>query len=62
MKMRDVLRLLQEDGWYQVATQGSHRQYRHSTKSGLVTISGKPGDDVPRGTLKSIMRQAGLES
>jgi predicted RNA binding protein YcfA (HicA-like mRNA interferase family) len=62
MKVRDVLKLLREDGWYLVATEGSHRQYKHPTKQGRVTAPGKPGDDLAHGTLKSILRQAGLKN
>lgn len=58
MKVRDVIKLLETRGWILVRTRGSHRQYRHQTKGGLVTIAGKPGDDLPPGTLKSILKQA----
>ena len=60
-KVRDALRLLTDDGWYLVATRGSHRQFKHPVKPGRVTISGNTGDDVRPGTLASIKRQAGLE-
>ena len=49
------------NSWYLARTRGSHRQYRHPTKSGLVTIAGKPGDDCAPGTLNSILKQAGLK-
>jgi predicted RNA binding protein YcfA (HicA-like mRNA interferase family) len=61
MKVRDVLTLLREDGWYLKETQGSHRQFKHSTKLGRVTVPGKPNDDLPPGTLNSILKQAGLK-
>jgi predicted RNA binding protein YcfA (HicA-like mRNA interferase family) len=61
MKVRDVLRLLNDDGWHLAAMQGSHRQYKHPTKAGRVTVSGKPNDDLPPGTLNSVLRQAGLK-
>jgi predicted RNA binding protein YcfA (HicA-like mRNA interferase family) len=61
VKVRDAIRLIERDGWYLVATRGSHRQYKHSTKSGRVTIAGKPSDDLAPGTLNSIMKQAGLK-
>ena len=61
VKVRDVLKLLQEDGWRLVATEGSHRQFKHSTKAGRVTVPGKPGHDLPVGTLNSILRQARLK-
>jgi predicted RNA binding protein YcfA (HicA-like mRNA interferase family) len=59
--VRDVLRRLADDGWVLVAQKGSHRQFRHPTKPGRVTVPGKPSDDIPTGTYKSILRQAGLE-
>jgi len=62
MKVREVVRLLMDDGWVQVAQKGSHRQFKHSLKPGKVTVPGKMSDDLPPGTLKSILRQAGLES
>ena len=61
MKVRDVLRLLRDDSWYLVVTEGSHRQFKHLTKPGRVTVPGKPNDDLPHGTLKSILKQAGLK-
>lgn len=61
MKVRDVMRLLMDDGWEQVSQKGSHRQFEHTAKAGKVTVPGKMSDDVPTGTLKSILRQAGLE-
>jgi predicted RNA binding protein YcfA (HicA-like mRNA interferase family) len=61
MKVRDVIRLLEEDGWGQVAQKGSHRQFKHPAKSGKVTVPGRPSDDLPTKTLKSILKQAGLE-
>lgn len=60
MKVRDVIKMLEEDGWYLVATRGSHRQYKHSGKPGRVTVPGKPGDDLAPGTLNSVMKQARL--
>ena len=61
MKIREVLDLLRDDGWYLDRTKGSHQQYRHPTKKGLVTVSGKPSDDLAPGTLNSILKQAGLK-
>ena len=61
MKVRDVIRRLEDDGWYLERTKGSHRQFAHPTKTGKVTVAGKPNIDVPIGTLKSIWRQAQLE-
>ena len=61
MKVSEVLRMIQDDGWFQVATRGSHRQFKHSTKTGRVTVPGKPSDDLAPGTLNSILKQAGLK-
>jgi predicted RNA binding protein YcfA (HicA-like mRNA interferase family) len=61
MKVSEILRLLNEDGWFLVATRGSHRQYKHAFKPGRVTVAGKPGDDLAPGTLNSILKQAGLK-
>jgi predicted RNA binding protein YcfA (HicA-like mRNA interferase family) len=61
MKIRDIIRIIEDDGWYIVATRGSHRQYKHPTKLGRVTISGNPGHDVMPGTLNSILKQARLK-
>ena len=61
MKVREAIRLVEADGWYQVAMRGSHRQYKHATKPGRVTIAGKPSDDLAPGTLNSILKQAGLK-
>ena len=61
MTVREVIKQLADDGWFEVSQRGSHRQFKHPTKSGKVTVSGRLGDDVRIGTLKSILRQAGLE-
>jgi predicted RNA binding protein YcfA (HicA-like mRNA interferase family) len=61
MKVRDIIKLIEADGWYLVVTKGSHRQYKHPTKPGRVTISGHPGDDLGPGTLNSILKQAKLK-
>ena len=61
MKVRDVIKLIEQDGWFWERTKGSHRQYRHQVKHGTVTIAGHPSDDVPRGTLNSVLKQAGLK-
>ena len=60
-KVREVLEMLETDGWYQVAIRGSHRQFKHEQKSGRVTVAGKPGDDLAPGTLNSILKQAQLK-
>ena len=61
MKVRDILSMLSEDGWYLDRTRGSHRQYKHPAKPGVVTVPGKPNDDLGPGTLNSILKQAGLK-
>lgn len=61
MKVRDVVKRLQDDGWYLARTKGSHRQFKHPTKQGIATVSGNMGVDVPIGTLKKIWRQAQIE-
>ena len=61
MKIRDVLKMLEEDGWSAVRQRGSHRQFKHATKPGIVTVAGKPGDDVAPSTLNSILKQSGLK-
>jgi predicted RNA binding protein YcfA (HicA-like mRNA interferase family) len=61
MKVREILRMIEDDGWYLVRTKGSHRQFRHSSKPGTVTVAGRDSLDVPPGTLNSILKQAGLK-
>lgn len=61
MKVRDVLKAIRKDEWYLVRTRGSHRQFKHDEKPGLVTVPGKPGDDLAVGTYSSILKQAGLK-
>ena len=61
LKIREVIRMVESDGWALVAQKGGHRQYKHAAKSGRVTISGNLGDDVKPGTLSSIKRQGGLK-
>jgi len=61
LKVRELMRLVEADGWRYVRTTGSHRHYKHASKPNVVTIPGHPGDDVPVGTLKSILKAAGLE-
>jgi len=53
--------MIEDDGWCLIATKGSHRQYRHSSKTGRVTIAGHLGDDLSPGTLNSILKQAKLK-
>jgi len=61
VKVRDVIKMIESDGWYLVVTKGSHRQYKHPKKSGRVTIAGHPSHDLAPGTLNSIVKQAQLK-
>ena len=61
MKVSEILELLKCDGWYVARMRGSHRQFKHPGKAGLVTVAGKHGDDLAPGTLNSILKQAGLK-
>jgi len=60
MKIRDVIKLVEEDGWRFRSQAGSHRQYTHPAKPGRVTIAGHPSKDLAPGTLRSILKQAGM--
>lgn len=61
MKVKEVIAIIEADGWYLVRTRGSHRQYKHPVKPGKVTVAGKPSDDLGPGTLNSIYKQGGLK-
>jgi predicted RNA binding protein YcfA (HicA-like mRNA interferase family) len=61
MKVRAIIKLIERDGWRKVRQAGSHRHYRHPTKSGTVTVAGHPHDDLHPKTEASIMRRAGLK-
>lgn len=61
MKVKEVIKLIEKDGWYQARQKGSHRQFKHSSKKGLVTINGKPSDDLTPFLENSILKQAGLK-
>ncbi len=61
MKIRDIIKIIEQDGWYLVATRGSHRQYKHPKKPGRVTIAGHPNDDLAPGTLNSVYKQAQID-
>lgn len=61
MKVRELIKQLEDDGWYQARMRGSHRQFKHSSKPGTVTVAGKPNVDIPPGTLNNILKQAGLK-
>ncbi|NBD18164.1 MAG: addiction module toxin, HicA family [Cyanobacteria bacterium] len=61
MKVKEIIRLIENDGWQLARTKCSHRQYKHPTKRGLVTIPGKANDDIAPGTENSILKQAGIK-
>jgi predicted RNA binding protein YcfA (HicA-like mRNA interferase family) len=61
MKVSELLRVLEKNGWFLVRQRGSHRQFHHASKSGTVTVAGKPSIDVPPGTLSSVLKQSGLK-
>jgi len=61
MKVREVIRRIEADGWYRVRIKGDHRIFQHPTKSGIVVIPGSLGADIPIGTMRSVFRQAQLE-
>jgi predicted RNA binding protein YcfA (HicA-like mRNA interferase family) len=60
MKVKEAIRMIENDGWFMVRRKGSHRQFKHKSKKGLVTIAGHLNDDLAKGTLNSILKQAGL--
>jgi predicted RNA binding protein YcfA (HicA-like mRNA interferase family) len=60
VKIRVVIKALEQAGWVLVATRGSHRQFKHPHRPGRVTVAGRPSDDLAPGTLKSIARQSGM--
>lgn len=60
MKVKELIKLIEADGWVQIRMKGSHRQFKHPIKVGIVTVAGKPSVDVPVGTLKNALKQAGL--
>ena len=61
MKVREIIRLLEDDGWFLIAMRGSHRQFKHPTRPGRVTVAGKPSEDLAPGTLNSILKRSGLK-
>lgn len=61
LKVRDVMKKIEADGWYLVTTKGSHRQYKHPLKPGRITLAGHPADDLATGTLNSIFKQANIK-
>lgn len=62
MKVREIIKIIENDGWYLKRIKGSHRQYKHNMKKGLVTVSGHFNDDIAIGTLKSILKQSGIDN
>lgn len=61
MKIREMIRLIEDDGWFIIRQKGSHREFKHPAKTGRVTIAGNLNDDLAPGTLNSILKQAGLK-
>lgn len=61
MKIKELIEILESDGWYVARVRGSHRQFKHRFKSGTVTVAGKPSTDIPPGTLNAILKQSGLK-
>jgi len=61
IKVKDIIKMIEKDGWYLVTTKGSHRQYKNLNKPGRVTISGHLNDDIAPGTLNSVMKQAQIK-
>jgi predicted RNA binding protein YcfA (HicA-like mRNA interferase family) len=60
LTVREMIKIVETDGWVQVRHRGSHRQFKHRTKPGVVTISGSAGGDLPIALERKILRQAGL--
>jgi predicted RNA binding protein YcfA (HicA-like mRNA interferase family) len=61
MKVRKIIKRIEGDGWFWVRTKGDHRQFHHPSKPGTVTVAGKLSDEIPPGTLNSILKQSGLK-
>ena len=61
MKVKDLIGMIEDDGWTLDRTKGSHRQFKHPKKSGTVTVAGKPSVEIPPGTFNSILKQSGLK-
>jgi len=61
VKVKEIIDVIQNDGWFLVRTNGSHRQFHHAEKSGTVTVAGKPSQDLAVGTASNILKQAGLK-
>ena len=61
MKVREIIKMIEADGWYLINTKGSHRQFKHPGKIGRITVPGHPNDTIAPGTLNSMLKQAGLK-
>ena len=61
MKIKEIIKIIEADGWYYVRQSGSHMQFKHAVKKGTVTVAGKSSDDLDKGTQNSILKQAGLK-
>ena len=61
MKVKEIIKIIEQDGWFMIRSKGSHRQFKHNNKEGIVTIAGNLSDDLAKGTLNSILKQAGLK-
>ncbi|MFM9905216.1 MAG: type II toxin-antitoxin system HicA family toxin [Pyrinomonadaceae bacterium] len=61
MKVKEVIKIIERDGWYLVRIRGSHRHFHHPSKVGTVTVAGKESIEMPIGTLNSVLKQAGLK-
>ncbi len=61
MKVKEIIKIIEENGWQLARIRGSHRHYTHSTKKGLVTVPGKMSADLAKGTENSILKQAGIK-
>ncbi len=61
MKVKKIIKIIEQDGWFMVRGKGSHRQFKHNNKDGIVTIAGNLNDDLAKGTLNSILKQARLK-
>jgi len=61
LKVKEVIKIVEQDGWFMVRMRGSHRQFKHNNKQGIITIAGHLNDDLAKGTLNSILKQAGLK-
>jgi predicted RNA binding protein YcfA (HicA-like mRNA interferase family) len=61
MKVKEIIKIIEQDGWFMVRSKGSHRQFKHNNKDGIVTIAGNLNDDLAKGTLNSILKQARLK-